>query len=265
MAARNRTRTAKAPPASGAPKSRTPKAQGAAKANARTPTGKPEVRIFVSYSHVDAAARAKLETHLAPLLRDGVSTWFDGRMDPGDALDAGISRALRQAHILVALLSPEYISSRYCQLEYNRAMTRRAKGLMRVVGVVVRPCGWKETTAAGFKLLPEDGRSVPEWRSADAAFLDVAQGLGKLVRTVRAEMAKGSAKGAAAPAKPTAPSPKTRPPAKPKASKLPAKVAELKPKPKREAANVASVGKVTSPSKPRGPVAGRKRTPPKAR
>ncbi|QRE78081.1 TIR domain-containing protein [Methylobacterium aquaticum] len=61
----------------------------------------------MSYSHVDAAARAKLETHLAPLIRDGVSTWFDGRMDPGDALDAGISRALRQAHILVALLSPE--------------------------------------------------------------------------------------------------------------------------------------------------------------
>ncbi|MFG7488797.1 toll/interleukin-1 receptor domain-containing protein [Methylorubrum rhodesianum] len=255
-----RTRTVKAPPASAATKPRTPKAQAAAKANARTPTGKPEVRIFVSYSHVDAAARAKLETHLAPLIRDGVSTWFDGRMDPGDALDAGISRALRQAHILVALLSPEYISSRYCQLEYNRAMTRRAKGLMRVVGVVVRPCGWKETTAAGFKLLPEDGRSVPEWRSADAAFLDVAQGLGKLVRTVRAEMAKGAAN-------PAKPSPRTNPLPKPKAPtpipKGPAKAAA--PKPKRETVKAASNRKVMSPSKPRTTAAGRKRPTPKAR
>ncbi|GJD35686.1 toll/interleukin-1 receptor domain-containing protein [Methylobacterium aerolatum] len=257
MAARNRTRTAKVPPASGAPKPRTPKAQGAAAANARTPTGKPEVRIFVSYSHVDAAARAKLETHLAPLIRDGVSTWFDGRMDPGDALDAGISRALRQAHILVALLSPEYISSRYCQLEYNRAMTRRAKGLMRVVGVVVRPCGWKETTAAGFKLLPEDGRSVPEWRSADAAFLDVAQGLGKLVRTVRAEMAKG----AVAPVKPAARSPGAKPSPKPKAptaapkAKAPAKVAG--PKPGRPKATPGR--KAASPSKPRDGAGGGRR------
>jgi hypothetical protein len=125
MAARTRTRTGKVPTASAKPKAPASNAQVVAKANARTPTGKPEVRIFVSYSHVDAAARTKLETHLAPLIKDGVRTWFDGRIDPGDALDASISRALRQAHILVALLSPEYISSRYCQLGYDSAMARR--------------------------------------------------------------------------------------------------------------------------------------------
>jgi len=265
MAARSRTQTGKVSPVSGATKPRAPKALVEAKANARTPTGKPEVRIFVSYSHVDAVARAKLETHLAPLIKDGVSTWFDGRMDPGDALDAGISRALRRAHILVALLSPEYLSSRYCQLEYNRAMTRRAKGLMRVVGVVVRPCGWKETSAAGFKLLPEDGRTVLEWRSADAAYLNVAQGIGKLVRTLRAEIAKEMAAVASVPVKPTASPPRTKRPAKPKAAtpKPTAKVAG--PRSRREAAKAASGGTVTSPSKPRSTAAGRKRPPPKAR
>lgn len=65
---------------------------------------------------------------------------------------------------------------------------------MRVVAVVVRLCGRKETKAAGFKFLPEDGRSVLAWRSADAAFLDVAQGICKLVKTLRAEMAAGPAK-----------------------------------------------------------------------
>ena len=120
---------------------KTPAGQAAAKTNARTPAGKPEVRIFVSYSHFDAAARTKLETHLAPLVRDGVLTWFDGNMDPGDPLDASISKALKQAHVLVALLSPEYISSRYCQIEYERAMARRARGTMRVVAV---PVAWRE-------------------------------------------------------------------------------------------------------------------------
>ncbi len=215
MAARTRTRTGKVPAASAKPKAPASKAQ--AKANARTPTGKPEVRIFVSYSHVDAAARTKLETHLAPLIKDRVSTWFDGKIDPGDALDASISRALRQAHILVALLSPEYISSRYCQLEYDRAMARRARGTMRVVAVVVRPCGWKETSAAGFKLLPEDGRNVLEWRSADAAFLNVAQGIGKLVKTIRAEMAQVATK-------PLAAVPKAKPAAKAKPAPAVAKL-----------------------------------------
>jgi hypothetical protein len=134
---------------------------------------------------------------------------------------------------------------------------------MRVVGVVVRPCGWKETTAAGFKLLPEDGRSVPEWRSADAAFLNVAQGLGKLVRTVRTEMAKGAAN----PTTPSVPSPKTKPPPKPKAptpipkAEVPAKAAASKPK--RETVKAASKRKVMAPSKPRANDAGRKRPTPK--
>lgn len=260
MAARTRTRTGKPPAVSAKPKAPPSKAQAVATANARTPTGKPEVRIFVSYSHIDAAARAKLETHLAPLLRDGVSTWFDGKMDPGDALDDKISRALRQAHILVALLSPEYISSRYCQLEYDRAMARRARGTMRVVGVVVRPCGWKETSAAGFKLLPEDGRNVLEWRSADAAFLNVAQGIGKLVKTIRAEMAE-------APAKLSPAVPKAKPAAKVKSApavqkaKLPAKAkAKTKPsKPKAEKPKAAPMKAGPSKTKPPARTTVRKR------
>lgn len=248
MATRNRTRSAKTavPRKSEAAATR---AKATAKANVRTATSKPEIRIFVSYSHVDAAARQKLETHLAPLLKDGVKSWFDGRMDPGDALDAGISKALRQAHVMVALLSPEYISSRYCQLEYDRAMDRRARGTIRVVGVVVRPCGWKETKAAGFKLLPEDGRTVQDWRSADAAYLNVAQGIGKLVKTLRAEMA-GS------PIKPSAHPPKAKPAVRMPSAALGTKQSKkslVKPVSQKLAPKIPGVGpgrKVVSKAKP---------------
>src|SRR5688572_22764037 len=80
----------------------------------------PEIRIFISYSHADASARARLQTHLATLMRERVSIWFDGDMDAGDALDASVARALRRAHIFVALLSPDYLASRYCwTIEYR--------------------------------------------------------------------------------------------------------------------------------------------------
>lgn len=268
MAARKRPRAGIAAAAPAKPKAPAPKAKAiagkaAAKGNARTSAGKPEVRIFVSYSHFDAAARTKLETHLAPLVRDGVRTWFDGNMDPGDPLDASISKALRQAHILVALLSPEYISSRYCQIEYERAMARRARGTMRVVAVVVRPCGWKETKAAGFKLLPEDGRNVLEWRSADAAFLDVAQGIAKLVRTIRAGMAETPAKATPirSKAEPAVKAPsKAKPPAR-----RPAKARTASPKPNLGKPNGVSTKAPPSKAKaPAGPGA-RDRPVPKAR
>ncbi|CAO4145511.1 hypothetical protein LPLAFNJD_LOCUS1959 [Methylorubrum aminovorans] len=187
MRARARTRTENpgAPPKAKPGPRRPPQA-----APPRTKAEKPEVRIFVSYSHRDADARARLETHLAPLKREGVTTWFDGDLNAGDKLDTEIARELRKAHVFVGLLSPDYLASNYCwRIEYKRAMGRRARGTMRVVAVVVRPCDWKSTPAAGFKLLPEDGKEVTRWRSADDAFLNVAQGIRRVVAAVRKDMA----------------------------------------------------------------------------
>jgi hypothetical protein len=144
----------------------------------------------------------RLRTHLAAMMRDGVSVWFDGDLDAGDELKAGIARALREAQIFVALLSPDYLASNYCwNIEYRRAMNRRAKGSMRVAAAVVRPCDWKSTRAAGFKLLPRDGRPVTRWRSADEAFLDIAEGIKGVIGTLRREMSPPRA----APPKPAAP------------------------------------------------------------
>jgi hypothetical protein len=80
--------------------------------------------IFISYSHKDEEAREKLEIHLAQLKREGVATWFDGDMIPGDEIDPIIRRALRRADIFVALASPDYLHSNYCSAK------RGGKGCM---------------------------------------------------------------------------------------------------------------------------------------
>lgn len=200
------------------------------------PTTKPKkakVRIFVSYCHANAAAQEKLQIHLAQLKRDEVETWFDGDMHAGDRLNTEIGRTMRAAHIFVALMSPEYIHSRWCQLEYKRAMGRRARGSMRVVVVIVRPCDWKETGASDLKVLPRDGRPVSGWRTADDAFNDVTKGIRDAVGSVRAGMkevdklkpARAARSAAAAERKATAKTPKggvagrAKAPARPSGSK----------------------------------------------
>jgi hypothetical protein len=183
----------------GARKATPPKTKGAVAACAPSPpkpsvpkakTKKPTVRIFVSYSHANAAQQAKLQVHLAQLKRDEVETWFDGDMEAGDALNTEISRRLREAHVFVALMSPQYIHSHWCQLEYRRAMGRRARGAMRVVVVVLRHCDWKDTGASALKVLPRGGRVVSNWRTADEAFYDVTEGIRGAVRAVRASLAE---------------------------------------------------------------------------
>lgn len=73
-------------------------------------------------------------------------------------------------------------------------MDRRARKLVRVVGVVVKPCGWKQTRAAGFKLLPEDGREPERWSSSDAAYVNIAEGIGEVIKIVRRELAAATLK-----------------------------------------------------------------------
>lgn len=187
-----------------------------------TKTPKTKVRIFVSYCHVNAVQQAKLQVHLAQLKRDEVETWFDGDMAAGDKLSTEISRKLREADIFVALMSPEYIHSHWCQLEYKRAMRRRANGAIRVVVVVVRPCGWKDTGASELKVLPRDGRTVSDWRTMDHAFADVTEGIKGAVRAVRASKAAAKpAQASRSTAAPKAKQPTTRakatPGARPKA------------------------------------------------
>lgn len=175
---------------------------------------KPDVRIFVSYSHHDAGAQAKLNTHLAPWRRDGVTVWYDENIEPGATLSTEIGRELRRAHIFVALFSPSYLDSHYCwDIEYKRAMARRARKLMRVVAVVVKPCSWKQTRAVGFKLLPKDGIPPEGWSSSDAAYLNAAQGIGEVIKAVRRELITTPSAPARAASKPTQkPKPQSTPP-----------------------------------------------------
>ena len=165
-------------------------------------SGKPEVRIFVSYSHQDAGAQQKLHAHLAPWRREGVTVWYDENIEPGASLNTEIARELRRAHIFVALFSSAYLDSNYCwNIEYRRAMGRRTRGLVRVVAVVVKPCGGQQTPAAGFKLRPKDGVPPERGSSHDAAYVDAARGIGEVIATVRRELA-AAAKLPAAKSKP---------------------------------------------------------------
>lgn len=180
------TRTAKVKPAATRAK---PAVCASAPAQVAAPKlGKATVRIFISYCHANVVQQAKLQVHLAQLKRDEVVAWFDGEMEAGDKLNTEISRKLRAADIFVALMSPEYIASHWCQLEYRRAMGRRARGSMRVVVVIVRPCAWKDTGASDLKVLPRDGRAVSDWRSMDHAFANVAEGIKGAVKAVRAAL-----------------------------------------------------------------------------
>lgn len=158
-----------------------------------------------------------------------MTVWHDKKVESGGELDVEIAREPRRAHIFVALFSPAYLDSNYCwNIEYKRAMGRRARKLMRVVAIVVRPCGWRQTRAARFKLLPKDGVPPERWSSSDAAFVNVAEGIGEVIKSVRRELSAQPATRSRAAPKPKAKPPRNTPFRPDKALKpLAAKLAKL--------------------------------------
>jgi hypothetical protein len=83
---------------------------------------------FISYSHRDEAFRHELETHLAPLRRQGLlSVWHDRRIPAGDLLDETISENLENADLLLMLISADFVASEYC---YTREMNRALGALI---------------------------------------------------------------------------------------------------------------------------------------
>jgi hypothetical protein len=142
--------------------------------------GKPDVRIFVSYSHHDAGAQAKLNTHLAPWRRDGVTVWYDENIEPGAALSTQISEnsvaPISSSRCSAPRTSTAIIAGTSSTARHGPSCAQadaRGRGGSKAV--------WLEADrAADFKLLPKDGIPPEGWSSSDAAYLNVAQGMVRL-------------------------------------------------------------------------------------
>lgn len=52
---------------------------------------------------------------------------------------------------------------------------------MRIVGVVVEPCDWKNSPFAQLKVLPKDGKAIPEWTNENVAYVNVVEELRRLL------------------------------------------------------------------------------------
>lgn len=146
------------------------------------------IRLFYSYARKDEKLRSELEIHLAALHREGlISGWHARSVDPGLDLHGQIHHGLEEAHMILLLLSADFLASDYCyEVEARRALARHEAGEAWVVPVLLRPVDWHSTPVARLEALPRNGRPVTRWRSRDQAWLDVARGIRRALEEVSA-------------------------------------------------------------------------------
>jgi hypothetical protein len=143
------------------------------------PKSSAPLEVFVSYSHRDKSLRKKLGSHLAILEKQNlVSLWHDQIIGPGEEWKGKIDDHLNSARIILLLISSEFIASKYCwDIEMNRAMQRHESGECLVIPIILRPADWSGTPFEKLHVLPEDAKPVVEWKSKDAAFLNIVKSI----------------------------------------------------------------------------------------
>jgi hypothetical protein len=152
------------------------------------------VRVVVSYAKEDQDLLDELKKHLSPLKRNGyIDTWDDRDILAGAEWSIEMDTRLKTAHIILLLISPDFIASDYSySIEVEQALKRHEKGDAYVVPIILRPVQWKEMLFGKLRSLPSGDRPIrsSKWQYADEAFADVVRGISKVVEEVKTKLLK---------------------------------------------------------------------------
>lgn len=144
--------------------------------------------IVVYYSHAqkDLKLLELLDRHMIVLRRQGlITTLHDGLISAGMPENPAARRYLEQAHIILLLISPDYLATDRCYEQMELALQRQHTGEAHVVPILLRPTpGWEKMPAAELAPLPIGGRAITLWRDQSEAVASVADGVCRIVEQI---------------------------------------------------------------------------------
>lgn len=141
------------------------------------------VKLFYSYCHEDKAYCDELTKHLSVLKREGaISEWYDRKIEPGKNWEKEINQNLKASDVILLLISSDFVASDYCYCkEMEEALRMHDANQARIVPIIIRPVDWSSAPFAALQFLPEDAVPVSAWDNRDEAWLNVVEGIRKVV------------------------------------------------------------------------------------
>jgi hypothetical protein len=141
------------------------------------------IEIFYSYASIedgrDEELQKQLEKHLGILKRQGkIATWHKRNILAGQTTSEEVIKHLNSAHIILLLISPDFVASDQCwDVEMERALERQQEEKTLVIPVMLRPLDYREAPFSKLYVLPRNGKPVTSWPNQDEAFEDIARNI----------------------------------------------------------------------------------------
>ena len=144
------------------------------------------VNIFYFYDSADRGLRDELDKHFSNFKRQGlITTWDDREITLAYRVTA-IEEHVNEAHIILFLLSPDFMASDYAErAEVQRVLKRHEAGEAHVIPVLLRPVHLDNSLFAKFQVLPSDGKPVTTWSNRDKAFFNISDNIRKVAMQIR--------------------------------------------------------------------------------
>jgi tetratricopeptide (TPR) repeat protein len=144
-------------------------------------------KVFISYAHRDHHWCDQLKDHLGGLHhQDRLALWTDHLIRAGDEWDAAIQRELDKAAIIILIVSPAFLGSRFCQtVELRRALERHAEGKVRVIPIIAEHCDWQGLRITELQARPHDDslriKPLKRWRDKNEPLAAIAKEIRELI------------------------------------------------------------------------------------
>ncbi|WP_437998475.1 toll/interleukin-1 receptor domain-containing protein [Sorangium sp. So ce185] len=132
------------------------------------------IDVFISHAAANEKQKDVLRKHLSALKREGkVRTWHTGRVGVGSDREAELAARLDAAHLIVLLVSVDYLAADAQWREMERALGRHNAGRARVIPILLDACDWEGTPFSALAPLPPNRVPVMSWKRESEAWTSV--------------------------------------------------------------------------------------------
>lgn len=141
-----------------------------------------KLNVFISYSHKNIKYKEKLLTSLEALRQSyNIEPWHDGMINAGGDIDINVKNALSKAHIVLLLITDNYLASYYCmKIELEEAIQRERSGKCLVIPVMFQESVLSDTLSfIKHNRVPHDGKPIA------TGFQNQSQGCTRAVNLIK--------------------------------------------------------------------------------